>query len=94
MNSQFLEVEPPRIEPNERIQRELIHGAKLLCIDDKNLHRNYHPGPVVEGQIYCVREHYTQGGVTGVLLFGIVGPFDFGGLECDFLLSRFRWIHD
>jgi hypothetical protein len=94
MDPQSLAIEFPTTEPRERTQQEVTHGAKLICINDKNLHRNYHPGPVVEGQVYCVRELYTQGGVPGVLLVGIVGPFDFGGLECGFLLSRFRWVHD
>ncbi len=94
MSPQSLEIEFPKPESRERTRHEVTHGAKLICINDKNLHRNYSPGPVVEGQIYCVRELYTQGGVPGVLLVGIVGPFDFGGLECGFLLSRFRWIHD
>lgn len=94
MTSQSSELELPTIEPHERTQQEVAHGAKLICINDKNLRRNYQPGPVVEGQTYCVRELYTQGDVPGVLLVGIVGPFDFGGLECGFLLSRFRWVHD
>ncbi len=94
MDPQSFAIEFPTSEPRERTKQEVTHGAKLICINDKNLLRNYIPGPVVEGQIYCVRELYTQGGVPGVLLVGITGPFDFNGLECGFLLSRFRWVHD
>lgn len=77
----------PKPEP------KVTRGAKLLCIDDSNLRRHYSPGAVVRGQVYCVREVYTDGGRPGVLLVGIEGPIAPGGLEQGFYLSRFRWVH-
>lgn len=73
---------------------DLGPGAKLLCIDDANLRRRYVPGPPVKGRIYCAREFYLDHGVQGVLLVGIRGPLDANGLECGFLLTRFRWVHE
>ena len=93
MHAQPLAFESPTIEPRIRTQKQITPGAKLLCVDDANLVRQYTPGPVVRGQIYCVRELFEEDGIRGVLLWGIVGPFR-GGLECGFLLSRFRWVHD
>jgi len=93
MHAQPLAFESPTIEPRIRTQQQITPGAKLLCVDDANLVRQYTPGPVVRGQIYSVRELYEEDGIRGVLLWGIVGPFR-GGLECGFLLSRFRWVHD
>lgn len=66
------------------------HGAKLLCIDDSNIRRNYSPGPPVRGRLYCAREIYTDGGRPGVLLVGIHGPLGHDGLEQGFFLSRFH----
>ena len=82
------------IKPRPRKAEKVTGGAKLLCINDRNLHRTYVPGPPVEGRTYCVREVYSENGVEGVLLYGIDGPRIRGGLECGFLLSRFRWVHD
>ena len=93
MDPQSLSFESPTTEPRVRTQRHGAPGAKLLCVDDTHLTRKYTPWPVVRGQIYCVREHYTEGGEQGVLVVGITGPFR-NGLECGFLLSRFRWVHD
>ena len=93
MNAKALAFESPTTETRIRTKQQVTHGAKLLCVDDSNLQRHYLPGPVVRGQLYCVRELYEEGGIPGVLVVGIVGPFS-GGLECGFLLSRFRWVHD
>lgn len=76
------------------VQMSLGPGAKLLCIDDRNLRRRYRPGPPVCGRIYCLRELYVNDGVPGVLLCGIRGPNDYDGLECGFRLTRFKWVHD
>lgn len=86
-------IESPTAEPRVRTSQRVTQGAKLLCVDDGKLQRHYQPGPVVKGQIYCVRELYEDGGVPGVLVVGISGPFQ-NGLECGFLLSRFQWVHD
>lgn len=93
MNTAAEALESPAAKTSPRQQKPLTAGAKLLCIDDSNLRRQYTPGPVVLGHIYCVRELYEENGIPGVLLIGITGPFR-GGLECGFLLSRFRWVHD
>ena len=93
MDAQSLAFESPTTEPRVRTKQEVTHGAKLLCVDDNNLKRDYTPGPVVRGHTYCVRELYTEAGIQGVLIVGIVGPSR-NGLECGFLLSRFRWVHD
>jgi hypothetical protein len=84
------------VEPDDRVESEphYHHGAKLVCIDDQNIHRHYIPGPPAKGRIYSVREHYQEAGIHGVLLFGIQGPKNECGLECGFLLSQFKWIHD
>ncbi len=92
--SETLAIESPTAEPRRRVKQEVTHGAKLLCIDDRNIRRHYSPGPPVRGRIYCVRELYEEDGVSGVLLVGIMGPKNPAGLECGFLLSRFRWVHD
>lgn len=75
-------------------EQEFGRGAKLLCIDDHNIHRCYIPGPPVQGHIYTVREVYTDQGRMGVLLMGIKGPIQADGLEQGFYLSRFRWVQD
>jgi hypothetical protein len=93
MNTQSLAFESPTTETRTRTQQQVSPGAKLLCVEDANLNRDYVPRPVVRGRIYCVRELYEEGGIPGVLVVGITGPFR-GGLECGFLLSRFRWVHD
>ena len=93
MNATFLAFESPSITPRIRTRQQVTPGSKLLCVNDANLKRSYTPGPVVQGQIYCVRERYEDDGVPGVLLVGIQGPF-LAGLELGFLLSRFRWVHD
>ena len=93
MNAQSLTFEAPAPETRIRTKQQVTPGAKLLCVDDSNLKRHYIPGPVVRGQIYCVRELYEESGIPGVLIVGIAGPIR-GGLECGFLLSRFRWVHD
>ncbi|HRK16581.1 MAG TPA: hypothetical protein PK490_20040 [Prosthecobacter sp.] len=93
MSTADTRLESPSAKEVPRQQKPLTAGAKLLCIDDTNLHRQYIPGPVVAGRIYCVRELYEEHGIPGVLLIGITGPFR-AGLECGFLLSRFRWVHD
>ena len=69
-------------------------GDKVVCIDAKGLRRTYVPGPPVEGHLYCVREVYADSGQAGILLVGIRGPDLVSNLECGFLASRFRWIHD
>lgn len=69
-------------------------SAKLLCVDDSRIRRRYWPGPPVQGRIYCVREIYDEDTAPGVLLVGIRGPLNHAGLECGFLLSRFKWVHD
>ncbi len=85
--------EKPNVSSEERLSIQFSPGAKLLCINDSGIRRKYTPGPPVNGQIYCVRELYEAGGIPGVLLVGIVGPDEYHGLECGFLLSRFRWVH-
>jgi len=92
--SEALAIESPTAEPRRRVKQEVTHGAKLLCIDDRKIRRHYTPGPPVRGRVYCVRELYEENGVSGVLLVGIMGPKNATGLECGFLLSRFRWVHD
>lgn len=93
-SSEALALESPTTAPRQRVKQEVTHGAKLLCEDDRNIKRHYTPGPPVRGRIYCVRELYSEDGVPGVLLVGIVGPTNAAGLECGFVLSRFRWVHD
>lgn len=83
----------PRPHNRSATRPRIGPGDKLLCVDDTNLRRTYHPGPPVKGRIYCLRELYTENGVAGVLLAGIQGPIRDDGLECGFLLSRFRWVH-
>ena len=78
----------------EKLASTWRSGDKVLCIDAKELRRTYVPGPPVEGHLYCVREVYADGGQTGILLVGIRGPALASNLECGFLASRFRWIHD
>lgn len=70
-----------------------MHGAKLLCVNNRGFQRRYIPGPPVRGRVYCVRDVYQNGGRTGVLLVGIIGPIQSNGLEQGFFLSRFRWVH-
>ena len=77
----------PESAPNPH---PLAPGARLLCIDDSNLHRRYRPGPPVRGNVYCLRQAYSDGGRTGVLLVGISGPRGSNGLEQGFYLSRFH----
>jgi hypothetical protein len=93
MKTQHLLLESPAIDTRIRTKQLVTPGAKLLCVDDSGLQRHYDPGPVVRGKLYCMRELYEEAGTPGVLLVGIVGPFR-NGLECGFLLSRFRWVHD
>ena len=87
------EIRSPQNEDVSALQ-EMSPGAKLLCIDDSNLHRTYYPGPPIKGQVYCVREIFDEYPDQGVLLVGITGPMFSDGLECGFYLSRFRWVHD
>lgn len=87
-------LEGPRTATVPRTIQVVQEGAKLLCVDDRNLRRPYTPGPPVRGRIYCVRELYEEDGIQGVLLVGIAGPRNNAGLECGFLLARFRWVHD
>ena len=91
-------VVPPRPQtPPKRAGKSAAawrSGDKVLCIDAKGLRRTYVSGPPVEGHLYCVREVYADGGQTGILLEGIHGPALASNLECGFLASRFRWIHD
>jgi hypothetical protein len=87
-------LESPTAVPQQRKQPEVTFGSKLLCVDDQNLRRHYTPGIPVHGHLYCVRELYRENGIPGVLLVGITGPTNRAGLECGFLLSRFRWVHD
>lgn len=87
-------LESPTAEPRQRIKQEVTHGSKLLCVNDRNIQRHYTPEPPIRGHVYCARELYSENGVPGVLLVGIVGPTNAAGLECGFLLSRFRWVHD
>ncbi len=94
MKTMLITVERTMITPRNRTRQMVAPGAKLLCVDDANLHRPYSPGPVIRGRIYCVREHYEEGGIPGVLLVGIHGPFIRGGLECGFRLMRFVFLHD
>lgn len=86
----------PGVFPKRREKPASTWGAgdKVLCIDAKGLRRTYVPGPPVEGHLYCVREVYADNGQTGILLVGIRGPALASNLECGFLASRFRWIHD
>ena len=86
----------PRVSRNHREKPASAWGAgdKVLCIDAKGLRRTYVPGPPVEGHLYCPLEVYADGGQTGILLVGIRGPALASNLECGFLASRFRWIHD
>ena len=74
--------------------RGLSPGDKVICIDAEGLRRTYVPGPLVEGHLYCVREVYADGGQTGILLVGFRCPALALNLECGFLASRFRWVHD
>ena len=74
--------------------RGLSPGDKVICIDAKGLRRIYVPGLPVEGHLYCVREVYADSGQTGILLVGIRGPAFGTSLECGFLASWFRWVHD
>ena len=74
--------------------RGLSPGDKVVCIDAKGLRRTYVSGPPVEGHLYCVREVYVDNGQVGILLVGIRGPALVSNLECGFLASRFRWVHD
>ena len=74
--------------------RGLSPGDKVICIDAAGLRRIYVPGPPVEGHLYCVREVYVDNGQVGILLVGIYGPAMSSKLECGFLASRFRWVHD
>ena len=87
-------LESPTTARHDRVQQVVAPGAKLLCINASGLRRTYTPGSPVEGRIYCVRELYEEDGVQGVLLVGIVGPRNHAGLECGFLLARFRWVHE
>lgn len=84
---------PNTLIPEVQATPTVAPGAKLLCINDSNIHRSYTPGPPVRGHIYCVREVYDENSQPGVLLVGITGPIH-NGLECGFFLSRFRWVHD
>jgi hypothetical protein len=94
LDSEVSVLESPTAAPRQRIKQEVTHGAKLLCVDDRKIRRHYTPGPPVSGRVYCVRELYEEDAVPGVLLVGINGPKNAAGLECGFLLSRFRWVHD
>ena len=85
------EVFPKRLEKPTSAWRS---SDKVLCIDATGLRRTYVPGPPVEGHLYCVREVYADSGQAGILLVGIRGPALVSNLECGFLASRFRWIHD
>ena len=81
-------------KPKEKPASTWRSSDKVLCIDAKGLRRTYVPGPPVEGHLYCVREVYADSGHTGILLVGIRGPALASNLECGFLASRFRWVHD
>lgn len=83
-----------RTEQKSNTEQKIEAGARLLCIDDAGLRRTYWPGPPVRGKIYCVREIYNEDSAPGVLLVGIRGPTNHAGLECGFLLSRFKWVHE
>ena len=81
-------------KPKEKPASAWGLGDKVICIDAKGLRRTYVPGPPMEGHLYCVREVYADSGQAGILLVGIRGPALVSNLECGFLASRFRWIHD
>ncbi len=87
-------VSRPFRERAPKAEEQMTRGAKLICIDDRNLQRHYTPGAPIRGHIYCLRQLYTDGGRRGVLLVGITGPLQPNGLEQGFYLSRFRWMHD
>ena len=92
----ILEMPGPGVIPKRREMPASTWGSgdKVICIVAKGLRRTYVPGPPVEGHLYCVREVYADSGQTGILLVGIRGPALASNLECGFLASRFRWIHD
>jgi hypothetical protein len=91
--SVMADAQTPIRRPLRKAKPKVTRGAKLLCINDRDLRRPYRPRPPVRGHVYCVREVYTDGGRPGVLLLGIVGPIGPDGLEQGFYLSRFRWLH-
>lgn len=65
-------------------------GETVICIDDSNQDCDT---VILEGECVVKGRQYVIRGVSrdgGLLLSGVIGGYHFNGIECGFLLKRFK----